>query len=85
MRPRRAESRPTTIASGGIRDAVEGVKALAIGADCVGIARPFLLGAERDDAVEAAEVIVEQRRIALWGCGARASDQAEKSHLLKLR
>jgi isopentenyl-diphosphate delta-isomerase len=63
------------IASGGIGDGVEAAIALALGAQLVGIGRPFLLAALDDRADEAVEVVTQQLRLAVWLTGrARASD-----------
>jgi isopentenyl-diphosphate Delta-isomerase len=67
-----AGSDAVLIASGGIGDGVTAVKALCLGADLVGIARPFLLGAHRDQAAAdaVAAVVGDQMRIAAFAVGA---------------
>jgi isopentenyl-diphosphate Delta-isomerase len=61
------------IASGGVRAALEVPKALALGADVVGIAGPFLRAAHEGSktASELAREIVETLRIAMFCTGAR--------------
>ena len=69
------------IASGGLRDGVEAAKALALGAAAVGLARPFLLGAQADRASETAAVLVRQLRAAVWAAGAPSAAELTPAHL----
>lgn len=59
------------IASGGIGDGVEAAIAIALGADIVGLARPFLVAATENRAEAAMRTVVEQLRIATWATGVR--------------
>jgi isopentenyl-diphosphate Delta-isomerase len=63
----------TLIASGGVRCGLDVSKALALGADLVGIAGPFLRAANEslDVARELARELVETLRIAMFCVGAR--------------
>ena len=67
----------TIIATGGIRDGIDAAKALALGADFVGIAQPVLAAAlEGPEAVETVlRRFIAEMRTACFACG--ASDVAD--------
>lgn len=68
---RRIAPRPyPIIASGGIRDGVDGGIAFALGASLIGLARPMLLAAIDNRAQEVASILIRQLRIAIWLAGA---------------
>ncbi|HEX3672186.1 MAG TPA: type 2 isopentenyl-diphosphate Delta-isomerase [Candidatus Cybelea sp.] len=70
---REVERDKTLIASGGIRNGIDAAKALALGADLVGIAGPFLRAAAESSkaASDLAGELVETIRIAMFCVGAR--------------
>ncbi|HVY62516.1 MAG TPA: type 2 isopentenyl-diphosphate Delta-isomerase [Planctomycetota bacterium] len=84
LRACRAElpDRPV-FASGGIRDGIEAAKAIALGADLVGLARPFLdAAAKSEEAVlEAARLVTDQLRVAMFCCGAANLTELRKVRL----
>lgn len=69
------------IASGGVNDGVEAAKCLALGADAVGLARPFLLAAQAGNAPAAVGTAIRQLRIATWAAGAAAATDLGAEHL----
>jgi isopentenyl-diphosphate delta-isomerase len=75
------------VASGGIRNGIEAAKALALGADAVAIALPFLRAAERSsEAVEEAiHSVVEELRTAMFLTGCRAVADLRRRPLVAAR
>lgn len=73
IRQLRAISGVTIVGSGGIRSGLDAAKAIALGADLVGLAQPFLEAAvESAEAVAARiERVVRELRIAMFCAGAR--------------
>lgn len=59
------------VASGGIRDGVQAVKAIALGADYVSVARPFLIAALRspEAVVDVGKKIMQEMRTAMFLLG----------------
>ncbi|HEX8806744.1 MAG TPA: type 2 isopentenyl-diphosphate Delta-isomerase [Candidatus Aquilonibacter sp.] len=72
------------MASGGIRDGVDAAKAIALGADLVGIAGPFLRAAAQgtDAARELAREVVEVLRIAMFALGTRSVEELKSTDKL---
>ncbi|HTX55625.1 MAG TPA: type 2 isopentenyl-diphosphate Delta-isomerase [Candidatus Acidoferrales bacterium] len=72
------------VASGGIRDGLDAAKAIALGADLVGIAGPFLRAASQgvDVARDLAREIVEVLRITMFALGIRAIDELKSTDRL---
>ncbi len=76
----RAASSGKVIASGGLRTGLDAAKALALGADAVGIAKPFLQKAvEGEEALEKhIETIIAETRISMFLSGARKVAEMDK-------
>ena len=73
------------LASGGVRDGLDVAKALALGADLAGMARPFLKAASMsvETVVELAGVIRDQLRIAMFCVGAASLESLKNTpHLV---
>jgi isopentenyl-diphosphate delta-isomerase len=72
------------IASGGIRDGLDAAKAIALGADMIGIAGPFLRAASQgyDEVHDLAREIVEVLRIAMFALGIRTVAELKLTNML---
>jgi isopentenyl-diphosphate delta-isomerase len=72
------------IAGGGIRNGLQAAKALALGADYVSVARPFLIAAEQSAtaAIEAGERLIHELRLAMFLVGAASLAELDGSRLL---
>jgi isopentenyl-diphosphate delta-isomerase len=79
---RRVEQKGVLIASGGVRNGLDVVKAIALGADLAGIAGPFLRVADAgyDAAFDLAREFVEVLRVAMFGLGTRTLADLRKTH-----
>jgi isopentenyl-diphosphate delta-isomerase len=82
--PPREARRARIVASGGIRDGVQAAKALALGADYVAVARPFLKAAlESPEAVIAVgQRLIDQMRTACFLAGCPALRELGWEHLV---
>jgi isopentenyl-diphosphate delta-isomerase len=72
-------------ASGGLRNGIDVARALALGADMAGLARPFLKAAamSAEDTVELGSILRDQLRIAMFSVGAAALDDLRGTPYLK--
>jgi len=77
----------TLIASGGIRTGIDAAKAIALGADAVGIAAPFLKAAaiSAEAVTQAINEIIEGLRITMFCIGAANLHQLKHSPLLQTK
>ena len=75
------------IASGGIRNGIEAAKALALGADAVGLGLPLLRAAERsvEEAVLAIRRVADELRTAMFLTGCRTVAELRQRPLARAR
>lgn len=80
---RRAVPDTPVVASGGIRNGLEAAKAIALGAQMVGIARPFLEAANvsTEETIRAIDAFARELRVAMFGVGARTIGELARVHM----
>jgi isopentenyl-diphosphate delta-isomerase len=73
----------TIIGSGGVRNGVEAAKAIALGADLVGMAQPFLIAADEsaDAVVDKVRRVARELKIAMFCAGARTVTELQQLQL----
>jgi isopentenyl-diphosphate delta-isomerase len=73
------------IASGGIRNGMDVAKAIALGADAVGLAMPLLKAANEsaDDVTAILEQVIEELRICMFCIGASNIEDLRNSRYLR--
>jgi isopentenyl-diphosphate delta-isomerase len=77
----------TLIGSGGVRNGVDVAKAIACGADIVGLAYPFLVAADesKEKVVAAVHRIVEELKICMFCLGVRTIPELRQTKLHRTR
>ena len=73
----------TLIGSGGVRNGVDMAKAIACGADIVGLAYPFLVAADesKEEVVAAVHRIVEELKICMFCVGAGSIEELQHTDI----
>ncbi len=77
----------TLIGSGGVRNGIDVAKALALGADVVGMAYPFLVAADesKERVVEKVRRTVEELKICMFCVGARTVAELKRARVVRAR
>jgi len=77
----------TLIGSGGVRNGVDMAKAIACGADVVGLAYPFLVAADesKEQVVAAVHRIVDELKICMFCLGARTIPELQMAKIRRTR
>lgn len=69
----------TVIASGGVRTGIDAVKAIALGADAVGLALPLLKPALEGNLVGVLQTLIDEMKTAMFLLGARSMKELKQS------
>ncbi len=77
----------TVIGSGGVRNGIDVAKAIACGADLVGLAYPFLRAADqsKEKVVATVQRVVEELKISMFCVGVRTLDELGRTELHRSR
>ncbi|MDY6765487.1 MAG: type 2 isopentenyl-diphosphate Delta-isomerase [Halobacteria archaeon] len=75
---------PYVVASGGVRSGLDIAKAIAVGAQAGGLAKPFLkpAGRGKDEAIEAATEIISELRTAMFVTGSKNIDELRNAQVV---
>jgi isopentenyl-diphosphate delta-isomerase len=78
--------RMTILASGGLRDGIDIVKCIALGATAGGIARPFLKTAaiSLETSIQSIETIKQQIKVAMFACGVKDLEALSKTETIAI-
>ncbi len=84
---KRAAPSLTIIASGGLKDGLDIVKCLALGASMGGMAGPFLKAAavSADRAAKAVQLLKQQVRVSMFACGAKDVKSLQRTAVVVLK
>lgn len=78
-------ARARIVASGGIRNGIQAIKALALGAHYVSVARPFLISATQsvEAVVQTGERIIQEMRTAMFLLGVKRTEELNRGLFIR--